>query len=166
MVLSAGGVASLLKTYPAAFMVFKYVGAAYLVWIGVGLLRGAWRGRIVSPEPPSEALAAELAPLPPAGSPFRRALVISLLNPKAILFFMAFFIQFVDPAYAHTALSFVLLGMIVQIMSFFYLSTLIFAGAKLATAFRRRQRLSAGLSGGAGTLFLGFGAKLATASLN
>ncbi|EIT70264.1 MULTISPECIES: leucine efflux protein LeuE [Hydrocarboniphaga] len=162
MVLAAGGVASLLKAYPAAFIVFKYVGAAYLAWIGVSMLRSVFKGRTASPEDPAR-------PAPAAATtaaPFRRALVISLLNPKAILFFMAFFIQFVDPAYAHSVLAFTILGLIAQAMSFVYLSALIFGGARLAGAFRRRQRLSAGLTGGAGALFLGFGAKLATASLN
>lgn len=162
MVLAAGGVASLLKAYPAAFAVFKYLGAGYLAWIGVSMLLGAWRGRTASPEDPERPAPSA----PPTGDPFRRALVISLLNPKAILFFMAFFIQFVDPAYAHPALSFTLLGLIAQTMSFLYLSVLIFSGARLAGAFRRRARLSAGLTGGAGVMFLGFGAKLASASLN
>lgn len=163
MVLAAGGVASLLKAYPAAFVVFKIAGAAYLAWIGVSMLRAAWARRGA----PTVATAPVAEPRrPAAGDPFRRALMISLLNPKAILFFMAFFIQFVDPAYAHSALSFTILGAIAQIMSFLYLSALIFSGARLAGAFRRRQRLSAGLTGGAGVLFLGFGAKLATASLN
>ncbi|MDB5970739.1 MAG: leuE [Hydrocarboniphaga sp.] len=172
MVLAAGGVASLLKTYPAAFMVFKYVGAAYLIWIGVGMLLAAWRVSPLlgegGPEGRERALSPRYAgPSPRRGekNPFRSALLISLLNPKAIMFFMAFFIQFVDPAYEHTVLSFALLGLIAQTMSFIYLSTLIFAGARLATGFRSRKRLSAALSGGAGTLFLGFGAKLATASL-
>ncbi len=166
MVLAAGGVASLLRAYPAAFAVFKLIGAAYLAWVGLSLLRSAWRGDAASPEEPPAVFATAAAITVPASAPFRRALVISLLNPKAILFFMAFFIQFVDPAYAHTVLSFSLLGLILQIMSFFYLTALIFAGARLATAFRRNRRLSAALTGGAGTLFLGFGAKLATASLN
>ncbi|WP_428309295.1 leucine efflux protein LeuE [Hydrocarboniphaga sp.] len=185
MVLAAGGVASLLKTYPAAFLVFKYIGAAYLLWIGANMLRGAF---IDNPSPSGRGAGvrdsmarptAEQAETPSSGpsghllpegegkkeQPFLRALLISLLNPKAIMFFMAFFIQFVDPAYPHTALSFALLGAIAQIMSFIYLSTLIFAGVRLAAGFRSRRRLSAALSGGAGTLFLGFGAKLATASL-
>jgi leucine efflux protein len=185
MVLAAGGVASLLKTYPAAFVVFKYAGAAYLLWIGVNMLRGAFaknpspsgRGAGVRDSLVEQSSADLSSPssgpsghLLPQGEgkkqkPFQRALVISLLNPKAILFFMAFFIQFVDPAYEHTALSFSLLGLIAQTMSFIYLSVLIFAGARLAAGFRSRRRLSAALSGGAGTLFLGFGAKLATASL-
>lgn len=158
MALAAGGAASLLKAYPAAFMLFKYAGAAYLAWIGLAMLRGAWRGGTALPQEP---------PRPVQTSrPFARALVISLLNPKAILFFMAFFIQFVDPAYEHPALSFLVLGAMLQAMSVTYLSALIFGGVTLAGALRRRRRLSAGLTGAAGVLFLGFGAKLATAGLS
>jgi leucine efflux protein len=97
--------------------------------------------------------------------PFRKALVISLLNPKAILFFVSFFVQFVDPAYATPALSFLILGAVIQVFSFLYLTALIFGGTFLANQFRRHKRLSAGLTSCVGAVFLGFGAKLATASL-
>jgi leucine efflux protein len=97
---------------------------------------------------------------------YRTALVISLMNPKAILFFVSFFIQFVDPAYAHPGLSFMILGVIVQIVSLLYLSALIFGGAYLADQFRRRRRLSAGATGAVGGMFIGFSAKLATATLS
>src|SRR3546814_7185337 len=95
--------------------------------------------------------------------PFRRALTISLLNPKAILFFLSFFIQFVDRSYPYPALSFVVLGLIAQIASFTYLSTLILFGHRLSAAFRARRRLSAGATGGVGALFLRFSVRLATA---
>ncbi|MDN3053190.1 LysE family transporter [Streptomyces sp. SRF1] len=106
---------------------------------------------------------------PGAGSaegerPYRRALVISLLNPKAILFFISFFVQFVDPHYAHPALSFVALGAWAQLFSITYLSVLIFSGTYLAATLRRRRRLRAGLSAVAGTAFLGFAAKLSLSS--
>jgi len=91
--------------------------------------------------------------------------MISLMNPKAILFFISFFIQFVDPAYPYPELSFALLGLIVQICSAAYLSLLIFAGARLAAGFRRHRRSSALATGSVGCLFLGFGGKLAGASL-
>ena len=100
-----------------------------------------------------------------ARQPFRKALVVSLLNPKAIAFLLSFFIQFVDPAYPHPALTFLILGTIIQVLSFIYLSTLIFAGARLAAAFRARRRLASMANAGVGVLFVGFGAKLATATL-
>ncbi|BCB82381.1 leucine efflux protein LeuE [Phytohabitans flavus] len=157
MVLSAAGVASLLKAYPPVFLAIKYAGAVYLGYVGVQMLRGAWR-RWRSPS----RTAAPTAAAEPAFNPFRRAAVISLLNPKAILFFISFFIQFVDPSYAYPALSFLLLGLIAQLASALYLTLLIFAGTALAAQFRRRRRLAAGATTAAGTIFLGFGLKLAT----
>ncbi len=158
MIFSAAGAASLLKTHPALFMLVKYAGAAYLGWVGLGLLRQAlanWRGKAGNAGGQTEE----------APSPFRRALIISLMNPKAILFFISFFIQFVDPQAAQPALAFLILGVILQILSALYLSALIFGGAYLASQFRRRQRLAAAGTASVGGVFLGFGVKLATASL-
>ncbi|GLW44931.1 leucine efflux protein [Streptomyces sp. NBRC 14336] len=160
MTLSAAGVASLLQTNAVLFAVVKYAGAGYLTWLAVGMLRAAWGMWRTRRE-----ATAEQAPAPAADErPFRRAFVVSLLNPKAILFFVAFFVQFVDPQYAYPALSFVVLGAFAQLASFLYLSALIFGGTKLAAAFRRRKRLSAGATSAAGTLFLGFAVKLTMAS--
>ena len=158
MTAAAAGGASLLMASPQIFFFVKMVGAVYLGWIGLQLLRGAvrtWSGA-----------AQEGAPrVVDASQPFRKALVVSLLNPKAIAFLLSFFIQFVDPAYAHPALTFLILGSIIQVLSFIYLSTLIFAGARLAAAFRARRRLSGAANASVGALFVGFGAKLATATL-
>jgi leucine efflux protein len=128
--------------------------------VGLGILRGAWRRRRdgAPAARPDEAGAA------PVRSPFRRALLISLLNPKAILFFVSFFIQFVDPGYAWPALSFLLLGAILQVFSALYLTGLIFGGRYLAAHFARRRRLTAGLTAGVGAVFIAFSVKLATAS--
>jgi leucine efflux protein len=159
MTLSATGVASLLQATPAVFTVLKVGGAAYLVWLGLGLLRSAardWRAHAKEDAP---------AVLPDASRPFRVALLISLMNPKAIFFFVSFFIQFVAPDYPHPELSFLILGVIVQAFSAIYLSALIFGGTHLAESFRRRRRLTATATGGVGVLFIGFAAKLADASL-
>ena len=197
MTLSAAGVASLLRAYPPLFLVIKYAGAAYLFWIGFGIIRGAWRklrGRpasapdaapasAASASAPASASASASTSAPPSASasasvevhdggaadlrhPFRRAVVISLLNPKAILFFVSFFIQFVQPGYPHPAVSFLVLGAVVQFFSSLYLTTLIFGGKFLAGQFRRRRKLAAGVTTGVGALFVGFGIKLATASIS
>lgn len=160
MLLSALGIASLLKTVPMLFVVLKYLGAAYLFYLGLGMLRGAWR-KLHAPEAPSQALENH----GPVSNPFGRALFLSLSNPKAILFFISFFIQFVDPAYAYPGLSFLVLGTILEAISFLYLSFLIFCGVRLAEWFRQRQRLSAGATSGVGAMFVGFGIKLAGATL-
>ncbi|GIF18455.1 leucine efflux protein [Actinoplanes tereljensis] len=177
MTLSAAGVASLLRTYPPLFLVIKYAGAAYLLWVGLGIIRGALRRlvRRTAPAPGSIAASTAEAGTAAAGTaaepsdlrhPFRRAAVISLLNPKAILFFVSFFIQFVEPGYAHPALSFLVLGAVVQLFSSLYLTALIFGGKFLAGQFRRRRKLAAGAATGVGALFVGFGIKLATASIS
>ncbi|WP_174907087.1 leucine efflux protein LeuE [Burkholderia diffusa] len=161
MVLSAAGVASLLKANPLLFSVVKYGGAAYLLYIGTGMLRSAWQKLRARADAPAD------APRAVDGErPFRKALIVSLVNPKAILFFISFFIQFVDPAFPHPALSFVVLGAIAQCASFLYLSTLIFAGARLAEHFRRRRKLAAGAASSVGGLFIGFSVKLALATMS
>lgn len=166
MALAAAGAASLLRSNPVLFTIVKYAGAGYLAWIGFQMIRGAWRAwrgasvsALAADEPGDGVVTAR------ASRPFRKALTISLLNPKAILFFVSFFIQFVDPGYATPALSFLILGAIIQVFSFLYLTALIFGGTFLARQFRARRRLRAGLTSGVGALFVGFGAKLATASL-
>ncbi|MER8008325.1 MULTISPECIES: leucine efflux protein LeuE [unclassified Streptomyces] len=160
MTLSAAGVASLLQANALLFGIVKYAGAGYLTWLAVGMMRAAWgmwrTRRSPVPREDGPAVADE--------RPFRRALVVSLFNPKAILFFVAFFVQFVDPGYAYPALSFVVLGAFAQLASFLYLTALIFGGTKLAAAFRRRKRLSATATSAAGMLFLGFAVKLSLAS--
>ncbi|MFE9251526.1 leucine efflux protein LeuE [Streptomyces sp. NPDC007088] len=162
MTLSAAGVASLLQANDLLFSIVKYAGAGYLSWLAYGMIRSAltlWRTR------KERAAAREGSETAEEERPFRRALVISLFNPKAILFFIAFFVQFVDPSYAHPALSFVVLGFFAQLASFLYLSTLIFAGTRLAGAFRRRKRLAATATSAAGALFLGFAVKLSLSSV-
>jgi leucine efflux protein len=161
LLLTALGAASLLRANPSLFVLVKYLGAAYLAWVGINLIWAAlqkWRSKLVA-----SALAAEA----PANlqHPFKRALVISLLNPKAILFLLSFFVQFIDPSYANPAIPFLILSTIIMVFSALYLSALIFLGARLAASFRARKRLSASLSSGVGGLFLWFGTKLATASL-
>ncbi|MFI5652325.1 leucine efflux protein LeuE [Streptomyces anulatus] len=173
MTLSALGAASLLQTTPLLFAIVKYAGAAYLTWMAIGMLRAAvslWRERhrrtaeLVETVETADAAEASGA-AGPVERPYRRALVVSLINPKAILFLISFFVQFVDPGYAYPALSFLLLGTLLQLASFAYLSVLIFGGTRLAAAFRRRKRLSAGATSAAGVLFLGFAAKLSLSSV-
>lgn len=170
LICTALGAASLLRTHPALFLVVKYAGAAYLFWVGLNLMWGALKGlrankdvvqaTVSASAPATAATAAHLQ------QPFRRALVISLLNPKAILFLLSFFVQFIDPTYTQPEVPFLILSAILMSFSAAYLTALIFAGARLAQTFRQRKRLSSGLSSLVGALFVWFGSKLATASLN
>lgn len=161
LTLTALGAAGMLRTYPLLFMVAKYAGAAYLTWLGVNMMVAAikkWRNKttVVQEE---KAAAVNLQ------NPFKRALMISLLNPKSILFLLSFFVQFIDPSYDTPAIPFLMLSAISMSLSFLYLTALIFLGARLAHNFSQRRRLSASLSSGVGSLFVWFGVKLANASL-
>ncbi|MGW2581117.1 leucine efflux protein LeuE [Streptomyces virginiae] len=161
MLLTAVGAGALLRASPLVFTVVKFLGAGYLAWLAVGMMRGAWALWRTRAE---RAEAQSAVPADPAENerPYRRALLISLLNPKAILFLMSFFVQFVSES--NPIAGFVTLGVLLQLASALYLTALIFGGSRLAAVFRRRKRLSAGLTSAAGVLFLGFAAKLSLAS--
>lgn len=158
MTLSVAGVASLVQTTPWLFNLLKYAGALYLCWLGLGLLRSAFR-RDRNPQTVSA------LPDTAAGrSPFRVALTISLLNPKAILFFMSFFIQFVDPNYHNPLLTFTLLGCMVQLISQTYLSCLILGMVFLKGRFQARRGIGTLAKTGVGAGFIGYAFKLALSS--
>lgn len=151
MTLTALGAASLLKTLPMLYMGIRWLGAAYLLYLGVRLLQSAFRQG-----GPVQSVDTRLR----HETRFRKALFLSLLNPKAILFFLSFFVQFVDPSAGHTGLAFMLLGLVVEVISICYLSLLIFGGDRLAGIFRRHQRLSRMGNGSVGLLFIGFAARM------
>jgi leucine efflux protein len=167
MILAATGAATLLHTNDYLFTVFKYAGATYLSYVGLTLLWSAeqkWRqaNRVKRKQPVLTQLKKERTISPKS---FRTALFISLMNPKAILFFVSFFIQFVDPEYPHPALTFLILGLIVQIFSIAYLVTLIYGGVALAKEFDKSQKAASLFTGATGLVFLTFGVKLVTATL-
>ena len=181
---TAAGAASLIHLFPLAFEGFKIVGALYLGWIGYELLRSGWRQRrldrprVGDIATDSGALSAQAALTPddstisPAVStasvaqaklhqdPFFRALGLSLTNTKAILFFLAFFTQFVSPSAESVALAYFFLGVVVQIVSLSYLWMLIVAGHRLATQFEQHPRWAGAGLVLVGLFFIGFALRL------
>ena len=165
MILTALGAASVLHTTPVLYAIVRWAGAAYLGYIGIKMLIGAYRSltefrqdksELVNNLTASLAMVKEITPLGAA----RKAFIISLLNPKAILFFLSYFVQFVDPAYPYPQISFLILGCIVQACSLTYLSALIFGGIKFARAFSGRRILSSVMTGAVGLMFLAFAVRL------
>ncbi|NNH27769.1 leucine efflux protein LeuE [Acinetobacter terrestris] len=162
ILLTALGAASLLHAFPWLFVLLKIIGALYLSYLGIKLLIAAYhtwnsahsQREIATVEKNIEQL-----------QPFKTALTISILNPKAILFYLSFFVQFVDPAYPYPAITFTALALVLQIISMSYLTVLIFSGAKLATYFTQRYKVTASCVAAVGILFCGFGLKLATSTL-
>lgn len=162
MLATALGAVSILVSYPAVFMVIKYAGAAYLVYIGFTLIRDAIKAwRRVDKHELQESITIKSTTSKKA---FTKSLVVSLLNPKAILFFLSFFAQFVDPNFAEPAIPFLILAITLQALSLSYLVVLVYAGQKLADSFRKRVKISSISSGGVGVGFVGFAIKLALAS--
>lgn len=169
ILLTALGAASVLKTLPMLFFAVKVAGGLYLAYLGLNLLRTAVRswtadnvctGTVQKNPAPAETFR---QPEHVCAHSFRHALMLSLVNPKAILFYLSFFVQFADPAYPEPALTFFALAVILQTVSMTYLSILVLAGVAAVAWFGRKRRLSAGSLGAVGLLFLGFAGKLWTA---
>lgn len=92
--------------------------------------------------------------------PFLRALGLSLTNPKAILFFLAFFTQFVSPTAGSVALAYFVLGLVVQVVSLSYLWMLIVTGHRLARQFEEHPRWAGAGLMLVGAFFIGFALRL------
>ncbi|EJD1823674.1 LysE family transporter, partial [Salmonella enterica] len=98
----------------------------------------------------------------PFGAIFKRALILSLTNPKAILFYVSFFVQFIDVTAPHTGVSFFILATTLEIVSFCYLSFLILSGAFVTHYIGTKKKLAKVGNSLIGLLFVGFAARLAT----
>lgn len=171
MVATAAGAASMMTLFPTAFALMKVVGALYLGWIGLQLLRDGWQrwrnsmsASVVDPQARTQAIASS-APSStptsaPSNAPFWKALGLSLTNPKAILFFIAFLTQFVRADAPSAALAYLSLGVVVQVVSLSYLALLIYAGLRLQGAFAAHPRWAASGIFLVSLCFLGFAASI------
>ena len=148
------GIASLIRTTPLLFTLVRYLGALYLLYLGIRILHANFIAKKGEQE----------AEAPLGENYFGKALTLSLTNPKAILFYVSFFVQFIDFNYAHTWISYLVLAGMLEAMSFVYLTLLIFGGTLMARFFRRKQVLARLGNGLIGFFFMGFAARLATLS--
>lgn len=151
--LAWAGVATLIRTSPHIFMVVKYLGAMFLLYLGVKIILGALRKR--EGNHPAEAVKIE--------NYFLRALLLGVTNPKAILFYVSFFIQFIDPAVTHTAPAFAVLGSMIQLISLSYYLILLMAGSVMVRFLKNRTRLVKIGNMLTGMLFFGFAVRLMSA---
>ena len=154
---AALGLSALLAASATAFTVVKVIGAGYLVWIGLGMLRQratANGAAVVDVEPRAISYAAV----------FRQGFLTNVLNPKVALFFLAFVPQFIAPDASSKPLAFIVLGVIFNINGMLWCHSL-----ALFTAFAsRRLNVGAGvgrwLNRTMGAVFVALGAKLALAT--
>jgi len=151
---AALGLSALLASSAWAFGLIKWVGAAYLIYLGLTMLFSR-RSANAGPQAIS-------APLP-YRKIFAQGFLTNVLNPKVALFFLAFVPQFIAPDAPHKALAFLLLGAIFNLNGMLWCHAL----ALFTAGVSRRLQVSSGLvrwlNRGIGVLFLSFGAKLALA---
>lgn len=156
---AAFGLAALLALYPAAFQLIQWAGAAYLVWLGVGMLKLAWRGAAGTVADAAATAAASAAPPKTFAADFRTGLLTNLLNPKVALFFLAFLPQFVPAASANKTLSFLLLSAWFVAQGLMFLLALVLLASRLARL-GGSPRLRRGLQTAGGLLFIGLALRL------
>jgi len=145
--LTVAGVAALLQSYPHLFMAMQWVGAAYLAWLGAKMV---WAK-------PGEGPAIKITP----GKYFKETMLITLLNPKAIMFYFAFFPQFIDPQQHLGMTTFVFMAVTIAVLGFLYCFGVVLITHTMAERIRANPKMSSFLQKLAGVCLIGFGLKLA-----
>jgi leucine efflux protein len=147
MWLAAAGVAAVLTAWPVAFGAVQWMGAIYLAWIGLRMILAK----------PGDAPILNIRPR----HYFRQAALITLLNPKAIVFYMAFFPLFVDPAQHRGVATFAFMAITIAVLTFAYCSIVILLTRRMAERLRASPCVGQWLNRIAGGMLIGFGIKLA-----
>ncbi len=145
---AVAGVAALLNANPVLFKGVQYVGAAYLAWIGLRLIFST----------PGSAAPINIRPRHYA----RQSFFITLLNPKAIVFYMAFFPLFIDPTQHQGVITFVVMAATIAVITAIYCLSLCALAHAVSERVRSHLRLARWLERAAGVFLVGFGLKLGT----
>ena len=144
---AVAGVATILLASPAVFGAVQWAGAAYLAWLGFRMLTAKPGAKPILNIQPRHY--------------FRQAAVITLLNPKAIVFYMAFFPLFVDPARHQGMLTFGVMAATIAGLTFLYGLGAVLLTHFLAERMRANPAIGRALNKLAGFCLIGFGLKLA-----
>lgn len=149
--LAWAGIAALIQISPHIFIIVRYLGALFLLLLGIKILWTTMREPMQGSS--DKVIKIENFCL--------KAFLLSITNPKSILFHVSFFIQFIDPTVTNTSFAFSFLGAVLQIISFSWLSILLLTGAALARWFRGHKRVVKLANSLTGLLFISFAARLA-----
>jgi threonine/homoserine/homoserine lactone efflux protein len=143
---AAAGVAALMLAWPTLFHLVQIAGAGYLAWMGVKLIRAK----------PGSAPVVDMS----SGRYLRQALLITLLNPKAIVFYMAFFPLFIDPATHRGFVTFAAMAVTIAVITAVYCISLCSLAHVLAEKLRANRRLVVALERLAGFALIAFSIRL------
>jgi RhtB (resistance to homoserine/threonine) family protein len=149
------GVSTLIAASATAFTILKWIGAAYLVYIGIRMMRTP------APVATTNPLNAENQGQQPMKTVFIQGFLSNALNPKVALFFLAFLPQFIEPNAQHATLGFLALGLLFIINSLPITLGYVLLAAWISRRMNTLQRSLVWLERAAGALFVGFGIKLA-----
>lgn len=151
------GIAALVLAHPEVFFWLKLLGAGYLAWLGGKAIHATFFAK--KTENGGDALVVKKSRS--LVKVYRNALALSLTNPKSILFYVSFFVQFIDPAFDRPAISYTILALILEGFSMVWMTLLITAGADLLKFFGRRPSVAKLGNTAMGSMFLFFASKLA-----
>ncbi|MFZ9507614.1 MAG: LysE family transporter [Burkholderiaceae bacterium] len=143
---AVAGMAALLLAMPVLFGLLQWAGALYLIWLGVRLIRSTETGAGVIQIP--------------AGHYFRQSMLITVLNPKAIVFYLAFFPLFIDPQQHQGLFTFAVMALIAALLTFLYGLILCSAAIRVSARWGNRPRLGLWLNRLAGLVMIGFGLRM------
>lgn len=155
IVAAALGLSAILATSAAAFTVVKLAGAAYILYLAVGMLLGKRADR-------SAATTLAVSPLP-LRRIYAQGILTNVLNPKVALFFLAFVPQFIDANAPHKALAFLVLGAIFNLNGMLWCNGLALFTARASARIKLHPAVTQWLNRATGGLFVWLGVKLALA---
>jgi threonine/homoserine/homoserine lactone efflux protein len=147
--LTVAGVATVLQSYPCLFNTLQWVGATYLIWLGGKMLLSK----------PGEGPSLQIT----SGHYFRETMLITLLNPKAIMFYLAFFPQFIDPVNHQGWVTFAVMAVTIAGLGFVYCFGVVWVTHNMTERIRAHPKLSTGLQNLAGLCLIGFGLRMVMA---
>ena len=151
VLIAAVGLSAILATSAIAFSMVKWVGAAYLIWLGIQALRSSGGGFVKDTGSADETFR----------SVFRQGIVIAIFNPKVAIFFLAFLPQFVVAGAGPVPAQLFLHGALIIVVAAFIEPPLVIAGARLVEKLRTNRKFGLWMDRTLGAMFVGLGIKLA-----
>jgi len=151
ILMAAAGLSAILAASALAFSAIKWIGAAYLIWLGIQALRSKGEGGWIKEAGNSQS----------SGRIYRQGILVSLLNPKVAIFFLAFLPQFVVEGAGPVWAQLLLHGSLIIVVAAFIEPPLVLLGGRLTEAIRRNRSLRLWLDRGLGTLLVALGVRLA-----